>query len=406
MPRTPIKAFLSKAKDALSRSIQSNGEHPASFVIGNQSADLDSITCALVYGHIRSSSSAAQKADKTIIPVTNIPSSELRLRPELTALLKHADLKPSDLITLDDLGKLHASLPPDKTEWTLVDHNVLLGELGEHYSDHVVGAIDHHDDEGTVPKNAEPRIIEKTGSCNSHVVNYCRETWNSLPSSQSNTGNDKVSEEEDAASNMDAQVAKLALGSILIDTVNMKAESKVTDHDYKAVQYLESKIKSWDGVFNRDEFFEEINNAKSDLDDLKLEEILRKDYKQWDEEKLTLGISSAVRSIEYLMKKKDKFVDALIDFAKERKVDLYSVMCAHNESEGFQRQLLLTAMEKGKPVEVAEKFVKDNSKELQLENSGTRLDDSSAEWLHLWEQKNLAASRKRVAPMLREAMHE
>ena len=63
------------------------------------------------------------------------------------------------------------------------------------------------------------------------------------------------------------------------------------------------------------------------------------------------------------------------------------------------------AVKDGKAVQVAEKFIKDNAEELQLEKSATTLVvDSSAEWPRFWVQKNLAASRKKVAPMLREAM--
>lgn len=411
MSRMSIGSFLSKAKYALSKSIRSKGEHPASFVIGNQSADLDSITCALVYGYLQSSKPEARKAERFIVPITNIPSSELKLRPELTALLKHADLKPSDLLTLDDLGKLHESLPPEKTDWTLVDHNVFLGDLGEHYADRVVGVIDHHDDEGQVPKDAEPRIIENTGSCNSLVVNYSRKVWESISSAKSNTT--KMDDDSSTGSDprlTDAQLAKLALGSILIDTVNFKAEKKVTEHDRKAVSYLEDKIEASPDPgksFDRDAFFNEIDDAKSDLDGLTLEEILRKDYKQWDEKTLTLGISSAVRSVEYLRSKaKDEknFVSELLDFAKDRNLDLYAAMSAHNEKGSFQRQLVLMAVKDGKAVEVAEKFVDDDANELKLEKADADLNDSAAGWLRFWVQGNLEASRKRVAPMLRDAM--
>lgn len=400
MSRITIGSFVSKAKDALSKSIRSKGEHPASFVIGNQSADLDSITCALVYGCLKSNTSQARNGDKYIIPVTNIPSSELRLRPELTALLKHADLKPSDLVTLDDVGNLHESLPPEKTDWVLVDHNALLGELGEHYSERVVGVIDHHDDEGKVPQNAEPRIIEKTGSCNSHVVNYCRDAWGSISSS------------EDETAKIDAQLAKLALGAILIDTVNLEAEAKVTEHDRKAVDYLKSKINLGSRNFDPDAFFTEINNAKSNLDSLTLEEILRKDYKQWDESSLKLGISSCVRSISYLQEKtpsSSSFLSSIQKYAQSEGVDLYAIMTAHNEGDSFTRQLLLLAVSEGKAVDIAQKFADENAGELELEESKTKLDGSSsssaeAKWLRVWEQGNLAASRKKVAPLLREAM--
>ena len=407
-----IRNFLSKARQSLSQSLRSKGEHTTSFVIGNESADLDSITCALVYGYLKSSTAQARNEGKYIIPVTSIPSSELGLRPELTALLKHADLKPTDLITLDDLGQIWDSLPAESTDWTLVDHNKFQGTLGEHYSDRVVGVIDHHEDEDKVRKDAQPRVLEKTGSCNSHVINYLHDTWDSISSTASTVGaahgqGDGALDDAAYTSTWDAQVAKLALGSILIDTVNLKAEHKVTDHDRKAIKYLEAKINASSKLgpeYDRDAFFKEINDAKSDLSGLSLEEILRKDYKQWTEGDLTLGISSVVQPISYLESKDGDFVPALLKFAKSRELQLYAVMTSHNTSGEFERQVLLIAVEDGKAMEVADKFIEKDVKELQAEDSSTKLDGSEAKWLKLWEQKNLGASRKQVAPMLREAM--
>lgn len=388
-----ISAFLSKAKQSLAQSIQSKGKHPASFVIGNESADLDSITCALVYGYIQSNTPEARTKERYFIPITNIPSSELRLRPELKALLSHAQLKPSDLVTLDDLGSsLHEKLPPEQTEWTLVDHNVLQGDLGRHYGNRVNGVIDHHADDGKVPREAEPRMIEKTGSCCSHVVQCCKSDWDDMSKTQSE---------------VDAQLAKLALAAILIDTVNFKATDKVTEHDRNAVQYLESKITASDATksnYDRGAFFQEINDAKSNLDDLSLVEILRKDYKEWSEGNLALGISSCVRSISYLEAKSDDLLHDIVEFARGRGVELFAVMTAHNDNGQFERQLLVISLEDGEPVKVAERFSESNTDTLQLEQSIQKLDDSKVAWARLWQQKKLAASRKQVAPMIREAM--
>lgn len=388
-----MRIFLSGAKQHLNQCLHSKGEKPVSFVIGNESADLDSVTCALVYGYIQSSARNARDTDKYVVPVTNIPSGELRLRPELKALLKHADLDPTDLITLDNMENLPNRLLLEDTEWTLVDHNVFQGNLGRHYSGQVTGVIDHHTDEGQIPKEAKPRVIEKTGSCISHVVEYCREAWDTMSSSTSST--------------LDAQIAKLALGPILIDTVNLKATDKVTDHDRNAVKFLESKISASSTVgptFSRDSFFEEINNAKSDIDDLSLEEILRKDYKQWSEGDLNLGIACVVRPIQYLKSKTEDLVPALANFAKACGVQLFAVMTAHNDSGKFERQLLLLTLEDGEPTNAADKFVKTSIEELQLEEQDEKFSASHVNWLRLWEQKNLTASRKQVAPLLRELM--
>jgi len=408
-----IGTFLSAAKKHLQQALKNNGT--ASFVIGNESADLDSITCALVYGYLQSSRLEARWANEFVIPVTNIPASELSLRPELAALLGDANLKPSDLITLDDLGKPPLGL--NKTSWTLVDHNGPTGIVAEHYADCLAGVIDHHDDEHKVPLSAKPRIIEKTGSCNSHVVNYCRESWDTISSGSSSVGaalgqsSDGITDDTAYTSTWDAQLAKLSLGSILIDTFNMRSEDKITDHDRKAVRYLEARINASPKIgkdYDRDAFFNGINSAKSSLDALSLRDILRKDYKQWSEGDMTLGISSVVQPVEYLTKKVDgDFVQALVEFAKSRELQLYAVMTASTtDSGGFARQLLLLSLEEGKPKQAVQRFVQQCSNELQLQDSALDVSATSAQvpWMHFWDQNEVKASRKRVGPLLREAM--
>jgi len=352
--------------------------------------------CALVYGYLQSNSAInlrQRSANGFVIPITNIPSSDLRLRPELTALLKHADLKPSDLITLDDLG--NPPLPLDKTQWILVDHNALHGALGESYRYEVTGVIDHHEDEKTVSSTAKPRIIEKTGSCCSHVVNHCRPIWDEIsfaafdadkaPSDQSDVN------EGANASIWDAEVAELALGAIL--EARIHASPKLSQR------------------YGREAFFNEINDAKSDLNHLSLEDILRKDYKQWTEGDLTLGISSAVQSIDYLKTKTQNLAADLESFARSRNLQVYAVMTAFSSEEGgFSRQILLLSLRGGKAEEAAKRFEEHSSEELGLRvrddfkaaATGTGANDVS--YMQFWDQKNLAASRKRVGPMLREAM--
>ena len=102
MSRLSIRAYLSAARRHLQKCLKEKSH--TSFVIGNESADLDSITCALIYGYLMSERPEVKRSGSLVIPITNIPACDLQLRPELAALLKHADIKPSELITLDDIG--------------------------------------------------------------------------------------------------------------------------------------------------------------------------------------------------------------------------------------------------------------------------------------------------------------
>lgn len=354
------------------------------------------------------------------------------MRPEFLEVFKHANIEPAHLITLDDLpafSDVQAKLKPENTKWILVDHNALQGQLGKIYSSRVQGVVDHHDDEGKVPKDTgdEPRIIEKSGSCTSLITNYVRPTWEMLSGSALSSGaahaqGDSMSDDSAVVKRWDASVAQLGLASILIDTSNLQDKNKTTDHDRKAVDYLEAKIMlspQLATTFNRLSFYEAIDAAKKDIGPLKLQDILQKDYKEWSQDDgQKLGISSIVKDIDFLQKKagdesgsqSDKaFLDLLQSFAKERSLDLYSIMTTSTSSSGdFQRELLLWAFT-AKAVSWAKSFADTSGEELGLEgwdgSSSVASGEDDGQWRRVWYQRQVQHSRKRVAPLLRQAQY-
>ncbi|KAK4991675.1 Exopolyphosphatase [Elasticomyces elasticus] len=432
MARNSLRVFMVQAKNSLRASIDKRQK--VTLVIGNESADLDSITSSILYAYIRSNAPPLKAFSPLYVPITNIPAADIQLRPELLTLLPHANLQAEHLITLDDLpnfSNLESKLCPEHTKWVLVDHNALQGTLGSIYADRVKGVIDHHDDDGKVPKDTgdEPRIIDKSGSCTSLVTEYCRRSWDALSSNATSSSTagaqgDSTSDDEAVASLWDAQIAKLALASILIDTVDLTATHKVTRSDTSAIEYLEAKIMACPRTgkdFQRSHFFEQINKAKTDISSLKLKDILRKDYKQWTEGGMNLGISSVVKDLNFLRRKakeeggekdaRTAFVSTLKSFAKERDLAIMSVMTASASSEReFSRELLVLALTDS-GVKAAERFLTSNSEELGLEKADgeeekVEVDSEAKEttWVKVWKQGNVDHSRKRVAPMLRQAM--
>ncbi|KAG9657081.1 DHH phosphoesterase, partial [Aureobasidium melanogenum] len=422
IPRNSLGAFLRQAKSSLKKAIDQ--KEKVTLVIGNESADLDSITSSILYAYIKSITHSTKSPATLHIPLLNIPKVDINLRPELLALLPHANIQQDHLITLDDLpdlANIKETLVPESTRWILVDHNALQGKLGAIYADRVVGVIDHHADEGKVPKDTgdEPRIITTSGSCTSLIVNHCREAWDSLSSGTSSTGaaqaqGDTLMEDEAVSSLWDAQVAQLALASVVIDTMNLEDEHKTTQHDKDAVKYLEAKINQCAKIgaqFDRSAFFKEINDAKKDLNSLSVEEILRKDYKQWTENGLNLGTSAVVQPISFLKSKinEDKNDDSFLPllhtakkFAQERDLCIFSIMTAYEAEDGnFAREVAVLAVDERGFI-ACKKFADSSSQKLQLDEEDA--DQSGEHWFHIWKQGNLSASRKQVAPLLREAM--
>lgn len=310
----------------------------------------------------------------------------------------------------------------------LVDHNRLQGKLGEVYGGRVRGVVDHHEDEGVALADGEGervRVIEKCGSCTSLVVREVRGAWDGMSASSLTSGaghgqgDDGATDDAAVTRTWDAQVAKLALGGILIDTRNLTDASKTMETDREAVRYLEAKIAvspteatGWD----RGKFYEAIDAAKADVEGLKLEEILRKDYKAWEAGGGKLGMSSVVKPLEFLVRKAAEdgaggkeaaFDQAISAFMTSRELSLYAIMTTSTTSSGeFQRQLLLQTT--GAGGDAAETFEKHHREGLRLasvsEEVGITAARTDGRWREVWRQGNVGASRKQVAPMLRNAM--
>ncbi|KKP00631.1 hypothetical protein THAR02_07259 [Trichoderma harzianum] len=382
-PRLPLKGFLAAARSALTAP-PTQRSSPLTLVIGNESADLDSLCSAVVLAYIRSNTSP----HTLHIPLSNIPRSDLVLRTEMTAVLQEAGLAPADILTLSELP----DLKPEDTEWFLVDHNALTGDLKK-FQSRVIGCIDHHVDENVTSPDVKPRIVEPCGSCMSLIIEESRAAWDAFAPLES----------EDAAVE-DDNLAKLALAPILIDTLDLKEEHKVKPKDILAAEYLHTKVHRHNH-FHQTKFFKEITAVKEDISKLSFQDIFRKDYKEWEEAGLKLGISCVVQNFDYLLekaKKPDVFIDELASWAKERKLDVASVMTTSDPDGEFQRHLLVWGIT-DKGVEAAKNFP-NVAKSLKLEQWKDGLLDGDDGKRKAWRQKDLSASRKQVAPLLRDAL--
>ncbi|KAF4973915.1 hypothetical protein FZEAL_9141 [Fusarium zealandicum] len=382
--RLSLSSFLAKARSALTAPAAQR-KVPLTFVVGNESADLDSLCSALVYAYIRTHS----PPHTLHIPLSNLPRDDLALRTEMTAVLKHAGLTLKDLLTLSELP----DLKPEDTRWLLVDHNSLTGPLRK-FSEQVFGCVDHHADENSVRKDASPRVVEPCGSCMSLVVDESPGAWEDI-TSQDVEGSDATSEND--------KLAKIGLAAILSDTTNLTAKEKVREKDTKAVSFLEARIH--DPAFDRQAYCDEISAVKEDISDLSFRDIFRKDYKEWDGSGLKLGISCVVRDFAYLVDKAGGSKPLLEDFeawTQERELDVASIMTTSHPGGEFQRHLLVWGVsDEGR--KALDRFVRIGEK-LQLETwRDGELDDGEKRFA--WRQRNLAASRKQVAPLLREALN-
>ena len=326
---------------------QLRGPSAPIYVLGNPSADLDSIISAILYSYFASSSPAGRS--RQYVPLINLPGvrsgKELwRLRPEFATALRLATTTAADrseenrtepeddafpentILTIADFKELLDAKKEaecrqkdaggqDPVDVLMVDWNGMpLTPDGGKSKDGmpsgsyegvpmtISGCIDHHQDESFIPPPTEehssnlnePLCIQTgVGSCTSLVVRELRSRamWdNSTQQQRESSEAADTDVDSRLLTRHEAQAAKLALAAILADTANMTAESKVSDIDRAAVSFLERKIMSSmsgndaDDEWDRQSFYEEIMHAKENsVETLTMEEILGRDYKEWTE---------------------------------------------------------------------------------------------------------------------------
>lgn len=458
--------FLRQAREVHLKFISGALSESPIYVIGNPSADLDSIVSAIIYSYCANNRLPVQ-APRPHVPLLNLPNvpagSELyRLRPEfVTALWSSTNfpaLKSEEkfentqhsagsflrehLVTVADFTRClqeHKILKQVVAEATLVDWNALpspsrndkgFGSLTglPGVSFRVLGCIDHHHDENFMPgveslPRKQPLIIQPgPGSCASLIVRELRQRdlWN-----------------KDTAEL--AQVAKLALSAVLIDTSNLTAEGKVTDIDREAVKFLQSQIEgqldapATEREWDLETFYKAILSSKNNsLDLLTVDEVLDRDYKEWTEtsrstgKSIKMGFCSSVKPIRWIIQKAGKpeqFLDAARSFANapEKDLDVLVVMTSFTTKDGrFCRELFVgVARDNAVALEGVKAFVRQASSQLGLIDRSpldarnipectadclSALNEDLPLWRRLWVQTNAAGSRKQVAPLLREAM--
>ena len=350
----PIHTFLTLAKKHVS--------DVTLIVIGNEAADLDSMASSIVYAYLR----ALQDPELSVLPLMMIPREDFILRKEAVYVFKEANINLDDVVFLDecdfDKGIEQAAL-------VLVDHNKLKGDL-EKFDSKVVSILDHHKDEECY-KTASPRIIEPVGSAASLVA---REFFT--------TGIE-----------MSRDVAVLLGGTILLDTVNLvDGAGRVTKLDKEiAIRVLPLCL------LPQQKFFETVQKEKFNVSGLSTNELLRKDYKEWQFGRMKCGIGSAVLSLEQWAEIDKDFTSDFSRFATEKKLDLLIFMNAYRNSE-FNRDLVIFCESKNVHDQLFAYFQENKLDLTPITRPGPKQINNG--FISFHKQGNLGMSRKKLQPLL------
>ncbi|XP_013793043.1 exopolyphosphatase PRUNE1-like isoform X2 [Limulus polyphemus] len=343
-------------------------------VLGNESCDLDSAVASVVTAFLLHQKKSELKC--AVLPVLNIVRRDFRLRTEVTFFLQKTNI-PFDLLIFKDEIDLEKLRKEKRLCLTLVDHNVLSADQ-QCLEEAVVRVIDHHKLECRDRRMRCDMTVEMVGSCCTLVAEKMFTTCPSV---------------------IDQQIAMLLYGTILLDTVCLLKEAKrATEKDINIVIKLETKLEK----VTRIEVFEALQKAKFDLSGLTFEEMLRKDLKVVEGNKFRIAIPSIPGFLEDL-KAEPKLSIAMEEFITQNNYHGLVIMTIHHNSETrkVQRQIAVYSPDPVIKEQIVNTLKGAQDPGLELEPLHLGISD-----LMSFNQRNIAASRKVVLPLVRSFIQE
>jgi exopolyphosphatase len=357
---------------------------PLAVVLGNQACDLDSVVSALVHARFNLAGE-----HRVALPLIQCKRSEFRLRSDTRAALQRCGgvdaafaerelLFLHDDISIDDLLQWHSER---RLSLALVDHNNAAATLPAALAHAVRHVVDHHVDEHRyVDDSLELKLIRPVGSCCSLIAQL---TAHQLTQQQSD------------------EFSQLLLTTIATDTVNFDAALKrATPFDHSIARFLFAKINPAATV-SFEQYctlaFEEISRAKNDVSALSASELLARDYKAVPS--LRLGMSSLTGALETFPMQST----TLADFCDAQQIDTLIICTAVvADPAPFRRQLACFVAAHATDADA--RFTKlyeflQSSASLRLEPLAVN-GQPTVPRLALFEQRDLTASRKVIAPLV------
>ncbi|CAG8504165.1 4644_t:CDS:2 [Scutellospora calospora] len=374
--------FSSVLKTLINKAIKKAQENPIKkvyFVLGNESADLDSIVSSTSYAYLNAKFCPL---DTVYLPIIQIPRSDFSLRPECDYVFKKCEISTSSLIFLDDISS-HLSTVSTSFNLGLVllDHNKLIG-IWKQFEDKVNTILDHHQDEGLY-MNIKERCIEGVGSTTSLVVLKFKEILK-----KKFNDNENLIKINNDTRNFNKIIANFLLSPILIDTILLDSSyGRTTQKDQEATDFLLD-------IISPPNHYKEYN--------LELE--MGNETK-----KCVMGISSVVWTLKDWVLREggiENFMESVKKFTLEKNLDLEIIMLAfdYKGDVGFKREIVVYS-KKGPfcQKEILEKFEEIiGLKEIKNFENGKGNGEEKDVVIKFYEQKNIAMSRKKVYPVIKD----
>lgn len=361
------------------------------FVIGNEASDADSIISAITVAHLRAETVGTSPP---VIPIIACPREDLKFRPETVKLLQDVGIPKEQLVYVDDV---EAELPTIHSEGrlqlTLVDHNTASLQAKLNLGAAVTDILDHHADSGQLEHvQGGHRGIAFGAASGCEAADYA-------PGTGMGSTCTLIAEryQKEAPHLLDLALRRLLLGVLLLDTGNLGFPAKTTPRDVAMAKYLSDA----EGMPDSTELFTGLQDAKTDpayWQQVDTYDLLRSDYKQYTSKGVKFGVASVsggVGGLVQMLKTRgpQNVEEAFSRFASSLGLPVLMAMSLYEEEGAFKRDVIL--------------FCQDEKTRASLSAHLKTLDvlqmnqvESSVPHMDVFEQLNVASSRKQMAPAL------
>ena len=372
-----------------------------SFVIGNDAGDADSIISAICLAFIEG---------KT--PIVSISRDSFVERPEVEKLLDLAGISnaSANLLFIEDLKMILDSSKEDREDWelTLVDQNTINHSLHKfRHKFEVVEIVDHHTDEHLY-----------TDTCTRRNVAFANEQ--ALVASTATLVAELLLKQ---TSNPPVSISTLLLGVILLDSVNLdESIGKVTPRDRDAVSkllsqtdwssnsllsYLKPSAGESQPTIDTNQLFIQLERSKygEHWESFDVTRALGYDYKAFNygrrDETQRFGISTVLMPGDQFTEKEGFFAKTT-EFMRSKDIEFLGIMLTfYDKKTGEFRRQLAFCLSRHRWREIADDLLKSQMyADLALNEIRTHPLSSDEIEVHLYEQENVAPSRKQIGPML------
>lgn len=284
------------------------------FVMGNQSADLDSVISSISYAYFLSRENPATHAE-LYIPLMNIHREEIALRKDILYVFGLFGISLNDILFLDDNAPLDSLFTENRLRLNLVDHNILRPRQ-EHLSDAVERIVDHHFDENKY----YPLMTDHDKSI-------------AVVGSNATLIAEKILSSNAAIS---PELAVFLLAPILIDTANLISVEKTTPRDACAAKALQDIASS----HLPDDFYDTLAAAKNDSKGLTPAMLLSKDFKEFLQGNIVYGISSLPFTVRWGKSDLEAIAPIIQEHAHKRDL-AFLILLMFSDEPQIKRKILV-----------------------------------------------------------------